>query len=91
MEYNEKIKWLNTYIPIKHYLSYVGSIVDKYVEHKQIIEKSIDKVEDVTSKNILILHYIDGLSFEEIAEKLHYCERQISRLHKKAVENLTLR
>ena len=91
MERKEKIKILKQYLPISRYLKYVKGVIVDYYEHNLMIEKSIEKVEDPTLKNILILHYIDGKTFEEIGEIMKYCERQVIRLHKKAIDAINLK
>ena len=37
-------------------------------------------------RQILQLHYLDGLFFSEIADRLHYHERHVRRLHREALE-----
>lgn len=54
------------------------------------IEDAIDTVENVTLREILIQHYICALDLKEIAERMHYSDRHLRRLHRKAVESMPL-
>lgn len=57
---------------------------------KRKIEQDIRGIEDDKQRLILEKHYIDGKTFERIAEDMGYDYRWIRRLHKKAIEKLTL-
>lgn len=52
---------------------------------KRRIEQSIQGIEDDKQRLILEKHYIDGKTFEQIAEDMNFSERQIRRLHLKAI------
>ncbi|MDD2585488.1 MAG: hypothetical protein PHT79_06645 [Syntrophomonadaceae bacterium] len=54
------------------------------------LQGSISAVEDERYQQLLKYRYIGGLTFEQIAEKMFYCPRYILRLHKKALEGITL-
>lgn len=54
------------------------------------IEAAIDTVENVALREILIQHYICALDLKEIAERMHYSDRHLRRLHRKAVESMPL-
>ncbi len=57
---------------------------------KRKIEQDIRGIEDEKQRLILEKRYIDGLTFERIAEDMDYDSRWIRRLHKKAIEELAL-
>lgn len=57
---------------------------------KRKIERDIQGIEDEKQRLILEKRYIDGLTFERIAEDMDYDSRWIRRLHKKAIEELAL-
>lgn len=48
----------------------------------------IDTLPDETEKNVLLLKYIHGYTWEEISEYLNYSLRQIYNIHKHALEHL---
>lgn len=48
---------------------------------RRVIDDAIRGLPDPESQLVLKYRYIDGLTIEEIASQMHYCERHISRLH----------
>ena len=44
---------------------------------------------DSDSSQVILLRYVDGLSWSEIADKLFYSIRWIYKLHNKAVDKIT--
>ena len=44
---------------------------------------------DSDSRQVILLRYVDGLSWSEIADKLFYSIRWIYKLHNKAVDKIT--
>ena len=48
------------------------------------IEAAIDTVESAALREILTQHYICALDLKEIAERMHYSDRHMRRLHRKA-------
>ncbi len=59
--------------------------IDCLVDLRRDINRNINKIDDEICKKILTLKYINMKTFEEISEQIGYSEKQISRLHKKAV------
>lgn len=60
---------------------------------KNDIKEAILKVEDPLAREVLLLYYItdDGgrhKTFEQIAARLNYSEKQVQRLHKQGVEEV---
>ena len=49
------------------------------------ILRVIEKVKDSSLRSVLEYKYICGLSFDEIAQRLNYTNRHISRIHSKAL------
>ena len=60
--------------------------VAKYLTLRSQISKEVDLIEDVRYKSLLIMRYISGLKFDDIAEKMKYGKRWTLRLHKEALE-----
>lgn len=52
------------------------------------IEAAIDTVESAALREILTQHYICALDLKEIAERMHYSDRHMRRLHRKAIESV---
>jgi predicted DNA-binding protein YlxM (UPF0122 family) len=55
---------------------------------KRAIYEEIDSLEDSRSCEILEAHFIDGKSFEEIADDLGYTERRVIALYSEAILSL---
>ena len=54
------------------------------------IEAAIDTVESAALRELLTQHYICALDLKEIAERMHYSDRHMRRLHRKAIESVSL-
>ena len=57
---------------------------------KQIIERSIGAIQDPKDRTILKLKYLQGYSFEDLAETIHYSVSHTKTLHDQAVDNLEI-
>lgn len=64
----------------------IDSMIDAYVDKKNLIIAQIDSIEDEDCYNILFSRYIEKKTFEVIATELNYSWRQIVRLHGKALK-----
>lgn len=62
---------------------------DKLIAKQQKINNIIDSIPDSTQRTILRYRYILGLKWSDICLKTSYDERQIFRIHKKAIENIS--
>jgi DNA-directed RNA polymerase specialized sigma24 family protein len=54
------------------------------------IERSIGAMPDPRDRTILKLKYIQGLSFEGIAERIHFSLTHTKRLHDTAIDNFVI-
>lgn len=63
--------------------------VERTKEYKEIMN-SVQQLEDESERDILFYRYIKGLSFWEISDKMGYSERQIHRIHGRALFNLKI-
>jgi DNA-directed RNA polymerase specialized sigma subunit len=68
----------------------IDRLIDKYVDCKQQILKVLEKL---SAKDYGVLHryYIRHMTLEQIAEDMGYSRQQISKIKKKALENLEMR
>jgi len=68
--------------------------IDRQIEELKKVRyeiiTTVKKVRDNTLSALLIGHYINNKSIPELAESLNYSERQIVRLHKKALEEIKI-
>lgn len=61
----------------------------KKIKAKMVeIETQIEKMEDEEEKTILLLRYMENLSFKEIDKRLPFSESTIYRKHSKALDNI---
>lgn len=60
------------------------------IEALDRIETAIEALEDPAQRNILRAHYIELKRIEKIAEELHFSEATVWRIHRKAVQKITL-
>lgn len=56
----------------------------------QDIKTRIEKIKSNNEQDVLFYRYIKGLDWWEIAEKMNYSERQIHRIHGKALAHLQI-
>lgn len=66
----------------------ISESIAKLVETEADVTRNINRLHNPTYRMILIEKYINGISLSEIAPG-RYCERQIKRLHKRALKSLT--
>lgn len=60
------------------------------VRRRDSIEAAISEVEDERLQLLLRYRYIDGLTWEKIAQKLHIDIRWVMRLHGRSLQKLTI-
>ena len=64
--------------------------IDTQVDLRMEIERGIETISDSILRDLLRCKYIEGLTWEEIAVKLNYSERQIYNLHGLALDRLNI-
>lgn len=64
----------------------IDSLVDEYVDKRNLIIAQIDSMENETHYEVLFARYIEKKTFEQIAAEMSYSWRQIIRLHGKALQ-----
>ena len=77
---------------MKKYSEYTILIDNKIAELMSVkaeIYKVISKVSDSAERKVLFCRYVLFLRWEKIAECLHYEERQIYRIHDKAIKDVS--
>lgn len=68
----------------------IKRLKEKSRDLKKSVCEEIDSLEDSRYCEILEAHFIDGLSFEDIAEELGYTERHVIKLYSEAIALLTV-
>jgi hypothetical protein len=67
----------------------ISESIAALVEIEANVTRGINSLHNPTYRMILTEKYINGIPLSEIASE-KYCERQIKRLHKKALKSLTV-
>lgn len=62
--------------------------IDEYVDLVREVEAAIDQIEDERCRDVLRYRYLNGWSWEKIAEQMHYDERWVYRLHGHALRQI---
>ena len=63
----------------------IDSLIDEYVDKKNLIILQIDSMENETYYEILFARYIEKKTFEKIADEMNYSFRNTTRLHGRAL------
>ena len=63
----------------------IDILIDQQIAIKTEIVNAIGKLEKPLYKKILLLKYIDGMTFPAIAEAVHISQRHVERLHGRAL------
>ena len=63
--------------------------IDKLIDHQYAIKieiiDAISKMDKPLYQRIILLHYIDGMTFQAISEVVHLSQRHVERLHGRAL------
>ena len=71
---------------IRRYMDYRSDLI----RTRGMIENAIESLRDPVLQEVLQMRYLDGLSFHQIAGKLGYSDRHLVRLHRAALEKMSL-
>lgn len=52
---------------------------------KRLAMEAIEAVEEMRYREVLELYYLDGFTWEQVAEQMHYTVRNVTNLHGKAL------
>ena len=64
--------------------------IDELQEVCREIKAVLNQLEDDTLRLLMEYRYLDGLTFEEIAVKMHYSWRWVIKLHGKALAEIKI-
>lgn len=64
--------------------------LEELVRLRLSIREVVDALPDPTSRLILEYKYLDGLTWEEISDRMGYAVRHLTRLHSRALSQLPL-
>lgn len=66
----------------------INRLIDDYVDYKKAVTEKINTLSDENQRKVLMMKYIQFLSYREIAEQLFYSVSNVKRIHNKALYNL---
>lgn len=64
--------------------------IDRYIDERKTIAAAIEGLQDLTQRTIMGMYYLNGQTWEEIAEKIGYDVRHVYRLHGTALEKIEI-
>lgn len=68
----------------------INQEIDELQIVRQEIRNTLNQLEDENLKLLMEYRYIDGMTWEQIAVKMHYSYMQICRLHGRALKTIML-
>lgn len=77
--------WTETADRLIEYERGLNSRVREMCRLKRLAQEAIDAVEDARLRELLELYYIDGYSWQRVAELMHLDKRWVFRLHGRAL------
>ena len=66
----------------------VAKLEDELVIKVDALMETIDKLESTDEKTVLMLRYVNNLSWDDIANKTNYSESSIFRFHRLGLQNI---
>ena len=78
----------DNFIKLAEYSEMIDKRIDELYGIKEEIFEAINTLENTTMRVILIARYIDCKKWKDIAEELYYSERQLYKLHSKALSKI---
>ena len=74
------------FIKYADYTRLIDRRIDELYAVKQEVMTAVSKLEDGVLRTLLIEYYINGKTWEQVAEDMNYSRMQIHRLHNKAID-----
>lgn len=63
----------------------INAKVREMVRGKRLAMQAIEAVEEIRYREVLELYYLDGFTWEQVAEQMDMSDRHVKRLHGKAL------
>lgn len=80
-------KMQNAVIEIVMLAQEIDRLIDKYVDYKKQVVSVLEKLPP-REYGVLHRYYIRYMTWEQVAEDMGYCTRQVMRIRKKALRDL---
>ena len=84
------VDWTETADRVIELEKRVNARIREMVRHKQAAMDAIDAVEEARLREVLELYYIDGLTWDKVAETMQLDRRWVTRLHGKALLRINM-
>ena len=68
----------------------ITQAIDELADVRKEIEDVLGQLEDEKLRRLMEYRYIDGLTWEQVAEKMHYSWRHTCRLHGEALDKINM-
>lgn len=68
----------------------ITQAIDELADIRKEIEDVLGQLEDEKLRRLMEYRYIDGLTWEQVAEKMHYSWRHTCRLHGEALAKINM-
>ena len=68
----------------------ITQAIDELADIRMEIEAVLGQLDDDTLRELMKYRYIDGLTWEQVAEKMHYSWRHTCRLHGEALAKINM-
>lgn len=82
------VDWTETADRVIELEKRVNSRIREMVRQKQAAMDAIDRVEEARLREVLELYYLDGYTWEQVAETMQLDQRWVYRLHGKALQKV---
>jgi len=75
------VDWTETADRVIELEKRVNARIREMVRQKQAAMDAIDRVEEARLREVLELYYLDGYTWEQVAEQMDLSDRHVKRLH----------
>lgn len=75
------VDWTETADRVIELEKRVNARIREMVRQKQAAMDAIDRVEEARLREVLELYYLDGFTWEQVAEQMDLSDRHVKRLH----------
>jgi HAMP domain-containing protein len=84
------VDWTKTADRVIELEKRVNARIREMVRQKQAAMDAIDRVEEARLREVLELYYLDGFTWEQVAEQMQLDQRWVYRLHGKALQRIVV-
>lgn len=82
--------WTDTVARIVGLEAEINADINRLIDLKQEIKAAIEAVDNPTYRQLLELRYLCGMSWQRIADEMHYDRKSVWRIHGRALNAIEL-